>query len=231
MAKLYSDEAEVKQAIKIVLKEEQDVIMQIAQLTASMEIQSDISIEYAAFSNALSLIPHMLNEIEESLLAVTSQAIYPSLLPSESILKTIPLYSKQSILSATISAKITSKMNMVEISMPEFINPFQVYFVKTIPLAHNTTNRMYATLTLENKYVAVDPAGSTFLYKPETCNTKHTVTTCNPSMLEIHKEAQTCVEALMSPSQIGAEKCIQNMKMDMQNFQLYIFLYMFLNAF
>ncbi|MFN9897575.1 MAG: hypothetical protein ACK55Z_02010, partial [bacterium] len=34
MAKLYSDEAEVKQAIKIVLKEEQEVIMQIAQLTA-----------------------------------------------------------------------------------------------------------------------------------------------------------------------------------------------------
>ena len=29
--------------------------MQIAQLTASMEIQSDISIEYAAFSNALTL--------------------------------------------------------------------------------------------------------------------------------------------------------------------------------
>ncbi len=41
--------------------------MQIAKLTTSMEIQSDISIEYAAFSNALSLIPHMLHEIEESL--------------------------------------------------------------------------------------------------------------------------------------------------------------------
>ncbi|MFN9980669.1 MAG: hypothetical protein ACK53Y_12165, partial [bacterium] len=82
---------------------------------------------------------------------------------------------------------------------------------------------MYATLTLENKYVAVDPAGSTFLYKPETCNTKHTVTTCNPSMLEIHKEAQTCVEALMSPSQIGAEKCIQNMKMEKVNQQSYIY--------
>ncbi|MFO0002100.1 MAG: hypothetical protein ACK559_13295, partial [bacterium] len=66
--------------------------------------------------------------------------------------------------SATISAKICSKMNTIEISMPEFINPFQVYFVKTIPLAHNTTNRMYATLKLENKYVAVDPAGNTFLY-------------------------------------------------------------------
>jgi hypothetical protein len=207
-----------------VLKEEQDVIMQIAQLTASMEIQSDISIEYAAFSTALNLIPHMLHEIEESLLAVSNQAIYPSLLPSESILKTIPFYSKQSILSATISAKLSSKMNTIEISIPEFINPFQVYFVKTIPLAHTTTNRMYATLKLENKYVAVDPAGNTFLYKTEQCNTKNTVTTCNPSTIEIHKEAQTCVEALMSPSQIGAEKCVQAMTLEKVNQQTYIYI-------
>jgi hypothetical protein len=180
MAKLYSDEAEVKQAIKKVLKEEQDVIMQIAKLTTSMEIQSDISIEYAAFSNALSLIPHMLHEIEESLLAVTNQAIYPSLLPAESILRTIPFYSKQSILSATISAVISSKMNTIEISVPEFINPFTVYYIKSIPFAHNTTDRIYATLNLENKYVAVDPAGSTFLYKPKMCTTKNTITMCNP---------------------------------------------------
>ncbi len=222
MAKLYSDEAEVKQAIKIVLKEEQDVTMQIAQLTASMEIQSDKSIEYAAFSNALSLIPHMLHEIEESLLAVTNQAIYPSLLPAESILRTIPFYSKQSILAATVSAVISSKMNTIEISVPEFINPFTVYFIKSIPLAHNTTDRIYATLNLENKYVAIDPAGSTFLYKPEMCTTKNTVTTCNPALIEIHKEAQTCVEALMSPSQIGAGKCIQAVKVGKVNKQSYI---------
>jgi len=188
-----------------------------------MEIQSDIYIEYAAFSNALSLIPHMLHEIEESLLAVTNQAIYPSLLPAESILRTIPFYSKQSILSATVSAIISSKMNTIEISVPEFINPFTVYYVKSIPLAHNTTNRIYATLTLENKYVAVDPAGSTFLYKPETCTTKNTITTCNPAMVEIHKEAQTCIEALMSPSQIGAEKCVQAIKVERVNQQSYIF--------
>jgi hypothetical protein len=42
-------------------------------------------------------------------------------------------------------------------------------------------------------------------------------------MLEIHKEAQTCVEALMSPSQIGAEKCIQDMKMEKVNKQSYIY--------
>jgi hypothetical protein len=197
--------------------------MQIAQLTASMEIQSDISIEYAAFSNALSLIPHMLNEIEESLLAVTNQAIYPSLLPSESILRTIPFYSKQSILSATVSAVISSKMNTIEISVPEFINPFTVYYIKSIPFAHNTTDRIYATLNLENKYVAVDPAGSTFLYKPEMCTTKKTITMCNPAMVEIHKEAQTCVEALMSPSLIGANLCISATKIGKVNKQSYIF--------
>ena len=109
--------------------------MQIAKLTTSMEIQSDISIEYAAFSNALSLIPHMLHEIEESLLAVTNQAIYPSLLPAESILRTIPFYSKQSILSATVSAVISSKMNTIEISVPEFINPFTVCIKQRLFLA------------------------------------------------------------------------------------------------
>jgi hypothetical protein len=83
---------------------------------------------------------------------------------------------------------------------------------------------MYATLNLENEYVAVDPAGNTFLYKPGMCNTKNTVTTCNPSTLEIHKEAQTCVEALMSPSQNGAEKCIQAMKMEKVNKQSYIYI-------
>ncbi len=77
-----------------------------------------------------------------------------------------------------------------------YINLFTVYYVKSIPFAHNTTNRIYTTLSLENKYVAVDPAGSTFLYKPEMCTTKNTVTMCNPAMIEIHKEAQTCVEAL-----------------------------------
>ncbi|MFN9937976.1 MAG: hypothetical protein ACK56I_00745, partial [bacterium] len=95
--------------------------------------------------------------------------------------------------------------------------------IKSIPLAHNTTNKIYATLKLENKYVAVDPAGSTFLYKPEMCATKNMVTTCNPAMIEIHKEAQTCVEALMSPSQLGAEKCVQAMKVEKVNQQSYIY--------
>ena len=114
-------------------------------------------------------------------------------------------------------------MNTIEISVPEFINPFTVYYIKSIPLAHNTTNRIYATLKLENKYVAVDPAGSTFVYKPEMCTTKNTVTMCNPAMIEIHKEAQTCIEALMSPSQIGAEKCVQAMTVEKVNTQSYIF--------
>ncbi len=42
-------------------------------------------------------------------------------------------------------------------------------------------------------------------------------------MLEIHKEAQTCIEALMSPSQIGAEKCIQAMKVEKVDQQSYIY--------
>jgi hypothetical protein len=114
-------------------------------------------------------------------------------------------------------------MNTIEISVPELINPFTVYYIKSIPFAHNTTDRIYATLNLENKYVAVDPAGSTFLYKPEMCTIKNTITMCNPAMIEIHKEAQTCVEALMSPSQIGAKLCVSAIKIEKVNQQSYIF--------
>ena len=67
------------------------------------------------------------------------------------------------------------------------------------------------------------PAVHFYICKPEMCTTKNTVTTCNPAMLEIHKEAQTCVEALMSPSQIGAEKCVQAMKVEKVNQQSYIY--------
>jgi hypothetical protein len=65
MTKLFLDETEVKQAIQKVIKNKKNVIMQLAQLTTSMEIQSDISIEFSTFTNALALIPHMLSEIEE----------------------------------------------------------------------------------------------------------------------------------------------------------------------
>jgi hypothetical protein len=223
MSKLYSDEAEVKQAIQKVIKDERDVIMQLAQLTTSMEIQSDISIEFSTFTNALTLIPHMLNEIEECLLAVTTQSIYSSLLPTENLLKTIPLYAKQSILSATISATINSKQNTIEISLPEFINPYTVYYIKSIPFAHNTSNRLYTYLHLENQYVAVNPSGNTFLYNPNLCSTKNTISTCNPAMIEIHKEAQTCIEALMSPSLQGAKQCLKAIKVEQINTQSYIY--------
>ena len=48
MAKLYSDEAEIKQAIKKVLKEEQDVIMQIAKLTTSIFQRPKLNSTHAA---------------------------------------------------------------------------------------------------------------------------------------------------------------------------------------
>ena len=46
---------------------------------------------------------------------------------------------------------------------------------------------------------------------------------CNPAMLEIHKEAQTCVEALMSPSEIGAQRCLDAIKVEKVNQQSYIY--------
>ncbi len=41
--------------------------------------------------------------------------------------------------------------------------------------------------------------------------------------IEIHKEAQTCIEALMSPSQIGAKLCVHAITIEKVNQQSYIY--------
>ena len=214
LSKLYADESEVKQAIKKVLRDETDLIMQLSQLTTTIEIQSDIAIEYSAFSNTLMLIPHMLEEIQESILAITTQSIYPSLLPIDNIKKYIPMYTRASILSATISAVTQASQPTVEMSLPEFQDPYTAYYLHTIPIAHETTNNMYTVLNLENRYVAVDATGQTFLYKPGTCTSKSTINICMPQMIQIHKNnaATSCCESILAPSELGAKHCLDSMQ-------------------
>jgi len=68
LSKLYEDEQDVKLALKNVLRDEQDALLQLSQLSAAIEINSDVATEFMAFSSTLNLVPHMLNEIAESLL-------------------------------------------------------------------------------------------------------------------------------------------------------------------
>ena len=59
--------------MKNVLRDEQDALLQLSQLSTAIEINTDVATEFMAFSSTLNLIPHMLNEIAESLLSITSQ--------------------------------------------------------------------------------------------------------------------------------------------------------------
>ncbi len=52
----------------------------------------------------MGLIPHMLEEIENGIMAVADQSIFPSLLPAENIKKKIPQQTKISIMTPTVSA-------------------------------------------------------------------------------------------------------------------------------
>jgi len=224
LSKLYEDEQDVKLALKNVLRDEQDALLQLSQLSTAIEINTDVSTEFMAFGSTLNLIPHMLNEVAESLLSITSQSIYPSLLPPTSIKQRIPLYTKQSILSATISATISNMQLLVEINIPEFMPPFTVYHIKTLPMAHNTTNKLYATLTLQNSYVAINALGETFSYNREDCHTKNGIITCMPNVVNIHRTPTECAEVLANTASDSISLCISEIKLQKIATQSYIYI-------
>src|SRR5450830_827709 len=207
MSKLYSDETALKDALRLVMKDEQDTIIRLAHINASMEILSDISLEYSAFGYMLMLVPQMLQEIEESLLALTTQSLMPSILPASNLKHVIPMYTRASILAASVYAEMTPTDAFIITKVPEFHPPFEIYSLKTIPFAKQNQTSLYMKLNLKNKFVAVNSISETFLFNPNHCPTKKGIIICQPSAVEIHKVPTSCEELLVTSPKDNIELC------------------------
>ncbi|WP_371079050.1 hypothetical protein, partial [Salmonella enterica] len=64
MSKLYLSETELKDALKKVLQDERDTVAKLNQIVVSIEILSDVQIEFSSFQSMLALLPHLLEDIE-----------------------------------------------------------------------------------------------------------------------------------------------------------------------
>ena len=112
---------------------------------------------------------------------------------------------------------------LVEVNIPEFMPPFTVYHIKTLPMAHNTTNNLYATITLQYSYVAINALGETFTYKREDCHTKNGIITCMPNVVNIHRVPTDCAEVLANPTSDSVSLCINDIKLQKIAMQSYIY--------
>ena len=131
----------------------------------------------------------------------------PSILPASNLKHVIPMYTRASILAASVYAEMTPTDAFVITRVPEFHPPFEIYSLKTIPFAKQNQTSLYMKLNLKNKFVAVNSISETFLFNPNHCPTKKGIIICQPSAVEIHKVPTSCEELLVTSPKDNIELC------------------------
>ncbi len=133
LATLYKDETSVKNALSTLLQDENNIMSQLAKIAASLEVMTDVSTEFMVFHSTMTLIPYMLQDIEDCILAIATQSFYPSLVPEEEIRHLIPIHAKASLLAISVTASLTTSSYFIDIQIPEFYPAFQVSKVSAVP--------------------------------------------------------------------------------------------------
>jgi hypothetical protein len=194
-------------------------------IVVSIEILSDVQIEFSSFQSMLALLPHLLEDIEHAVDSVTSQTMHSSLLPTESIKKKIPQQTVVSLLTPVIKAFMTTQKSYIEFKLTEYMPAFEIHNIIALPVVdfiHNSDH--YLDFDLQYDLVAINNQHETFIYEPGVCVENHGYNICPPQNIEIHLQPRYCAEALLQLSRDNLKICLQDMLISKNmNFQRYIF--------
>ena len=196
--------------------------MQIQQLTAVLEIFSNVSVEFATFFSMVDLVPYLVMEIKESLTALSSQAITENLLPAEDLSLKIPTCLRTSLLVGQITPKLNADKFLLVITIPQFFPVFTLNQIMTVPFNPLPPNN-FQFLRLEDKVVAVNSSHETFFYDPFVCVQHKTITICPFHFLQIEHRQTTCSEALVTDNQDYAGLCLNRMGIFKPTYQSFIY--------
>ena len=223
LAKLFNDEAEIKTSIKSLLSDTNDALQQISRLTAALEIFSDIDVEYQAFFALLNLVPHLINDVRQSITALTTQSITETLLPAEDLSLKIPRHHRASLLSGQISAAISGDKFLLIVTLPEYLPAFTLYKIRALPF-NPTPPDNYNVLKIENDLVAMNNDLDTFIYNPSICITHKTINMCPFHMLAIKHRPTTCSEALVTKEAKYIDLCLKSAAITKPTSQSFIYM-------
>ena len=211
LSQLYKSEASIKEALQQVLLDEKDTVNRLNQLIISMEILSDVEVEFSSFASILSLIPTMIDEIADAIDATLSQTVHPSILPSESIKAKIPFETQASIMTPYVRSYMTPAESYIEYRLTEYHMSFTVFHVAALPISHPTAANTYIEFDLTNPFVASNSLAETFIFTHGECNVRRGFTICDPALVRIHTRPRECAEALLDPRTTNIQICMDNM--------------------
>jgi hypothetical protein len=199
LATLYKDETSVKNALSTLLQDENNIMSQLTKIAASLEVMTDVSTEFMVFHSTMNLIPYMLQDIEDCILAIATQSFYPSLVPEEEIRHLIPIHAKASLLAVSISASLTASSYYVDIQIPEFYPAFQVSKVSAIPWYSRKEKNsvIYSVYNMAEPFVAVNSQLDVFSFHSEACTKRNSITVCPPYMIKIQTLPATCPQQIV----------------------------------
>jgi hypothetical protein len=155
--KLSTEEHKLHEQLEKMLIDESSLIKQLGLISKSMEMLSDISISYASLFHGISLIPYMVEQLEVKILSALSQTVAPDMLPENFPPNGIENYGLATLKGTTVSAEISSKGFLLSYRIPDILDQYRVFNIKTIPFL--LQNHTFAQINVENTQIAVNSRG------------------------------------------------------------------------
>jgi hypothetical protein len=225
LATLYKDETSVKNALSTLLQDENTIMSQLAKIAASLEVMTDVSTELMVFHSTMALIPYMLQDIEDCILAIATQSFCPSLVPEEEIQHLIPIHAKASLLAISISASLTASSYFIDIQIPEFYPAFQVSKVSAIPWYKRVQKDtiIYSVYNMAEPFVAANSQLDVFSFNSEDCTKRNSITVCPPYLINIRTSPATCAQQIVMALE-QPDVCMATSHISQVQFQSYIYM-------
>jgi len=222
MSNLYTDEKQVKTTLQALLADSNNAIEQIRSLTAAIEIQNDVSLEWSTIFSMIDLMPELIQDLHDSVFALSSQTISPNILSTEEITTKVPFHRRASMLSATITGLLKADKYILQITLPEFYPVYTIVAIKTIPISPQGQGT-YSQLKIEDEFVAINNEKTTFVYNPAYCSEHNTITICAPNLITLHHKVTTCSETLALQQESDIDLCLKNVVLTKPSTQSFIY--------
>jgi len=197
-----------KTSIQDVLKDTSNSFSQIQKIVATLEVFSDLNIEYSSIINTMNILPLLINDIQSSMTGLVTQSLTSPLLPTESIEIEISENRQASISAAVIEPYMSKDGFNVIVTIPEFYKTFNIYAVNSLPFKPPSSSSYISFIEPQSFPVAVNIDNEFFNFNPALCHNKYSITVCAPHLTSIRRIAQTCSEAIVLKQNLNI--CIEN---------------------
>jgi len=195
VVRLYEDEKVLQDRLSNIVKDETNLLSTIGHIAETLEIATDIAIEFKSFMLGLSQLPLLVQDNVRMVESVLTGEPSVEVLFRADKLAELKIDNGIALASSTSELRSSTKGYVVETLTPELSDPFQLVQLRTIPFAVGTGSTL--KFNIESELVGANSDGECFLYPTGACATDKAVHICESRELEIHRAPVTCAEGLV----------------------------------